>query len=253
MLLLLQNNDSGLQHIDAGRQENPYPLLGHVLVALEARLYGLAKARQKEFDSLLKQYADAAQAIDPSEFHRLISWILAFEDSHWPQLKQICQVLKGYFAKAAALDLSLVEGLSLCRALELIDLAMPLLKCSTALKKKHPDVLEFKVWSLLASAWKNNRPMASAAYDELEDLFDRLSEKQQFDFIEHIEDILEKRELDRSLYLDREDMNEDDFFIDFGPFGAPKTMPDRREQKKPAQPAQPARPAGKQLNLFDDE
>ncbi len=250
MLLLLQSDDLGLQHIDAGRQENPFPLLGHVLVALEARLYDLTKARQKEFDSLLKQHVNAAQAIDPSEFHRLISWILSFEDNHWPMLKDICQLLKEYFAKAAALDLNLADGLSLCRALEQIDLATALLKCSTVLKKKYPDVPEFKVWYLLAFAWKRNRPMTSAAYDELEELFERLTGKQQFDFIEHIEDILERRGLDRSRHFDDEDMDEEDFFIDFGPFGAPKIMPDRHKPKKPVQPAQPA---GKQLNLFDDE
>lgn len=250
MLLLLQRNDAGLQHIDAGRQESPYPLLAHVLVALEARLYGLTKVRQKEFDSLLKQHANTAQAIDPTEFHRLISWILSFEDRHRSMLKEICQVLKGYFAKAAALDLSLAEGLSLCRALEQTDLVMALVKCSTTLKKKYPDILEFKAWYLLASAWKKDRPMVSAAYDELEDLFERLAEKQQFDFIEHIEDILERRGLDYPLHYDDEDMDEEDFFIDFGPFGAPKIMPDQRKQKEPVQPA---KPAGKQLSLFDDE
>jgi tetratricopeptide (TPR) repeat protein len=249
MLLLLQNNDSGLQHIDAGRQENPYPLFGHILVALEARLYGLAKARQKEYDNLLKQYVDVAQPIDPTEINRLISWILGFEDRHWPMLKQVCQVLKGYFAKAAALDFSLAEGLSLCRALEQIDLPMALVKCSTALKKRYPDVLEFKVWYLLASAWKKNKPMASAAYDELEDLFEELAEKQQFDFIEHIENILEKRGLGRHFLFDHDD-EEEDFFMDFGPFGAPEIMPDRQ---KPKAPSGPAKPVGKQLSLFDDE
>ena len=250
MLLLLQNNDSGLQHIDVGRQENPYPLLGHVLVALEARLYGLTMARQKEFDSLLKQHVVRAQAVDPLELHRLISWIFGFEDRHWPQLKAVCQVLKGYFAGAAALDLSPAEGLSLCRALERIDLAMTLVKCSTMLKKKYPDVLEFKVWYLLASAWQKNRPMSSAAYDDLENLFEKLAAKQQFDFIEHIEDILERKGLDHSLYVDQENMADEEFFIDFGPFGAPKIMPDREKQEKPVQPAQPS---GKQLNLFDDQ
>ena len=92
--------------------------------------------------------------------------------------------------------------------------------------------------------------MVSAAYDELEDLFERLAEKQQFDFIEHIEDILERRGLDYPLHYDDEDMDEEDFFIDFGPFGAPKIMPDQRKQKEPVQPA---KPAGKQLSLFDDE
>jgi hypothetical protein len=249
MLLLLQNDDTGLQHIDAGRQDNPYPLLGHVLVALEARLYGLNKTRQKEFDSLLKQHADVAETIDPPEFHRLISWILNFEDRHWPMLKEICQVLKGYFAGAAALDLSFAEGLSLCRALEPTDLAMALVKCSTALKKKYPESLEFKAWYLLASAWKKNRPMPVAAYDELENLFERLAEKQQFDFIEHIEDILEKRGLKPLHYFDFEE-DEEDYFIDFGPFGPPKILPD---QNKPKTPSGPARPAGKQLNLFDDD
>ena len=249
MLLLLQNNDAGLQHIDAGRQESPYPLLGHVLVALEARLFELTKARQKKFDSLLKQQADAAKTIEPTEFHRLTSWILDFEDRHWPMLKEICQVLKGYFAKASTLDLSPAEGLSLCRVLEQIDLAMALVKCSTMLKKKYPDILQFKVWNLLALAWKKNSPMTSAADDELEDLFDRLAEKQQFDFIKHIEDILERRKLDHILYFDDEELDEDDFFIDFGPFGAPKILPDRQKTKEPVQPP---RPAAKQLNLFDD-
>jgi cellulose synthase operon protein C len=255
MLLLLQNNNAGLQHIDAGQQENPYPLLGHVLVALEARLYCLTKARQKEFDNLLKQHADATQAIDPIEFHRLISWILGFENRHWPMLKEVCQVLKGYFAKAAVLDLSHTEGLSLCRALEQIDLTMALVKCSTTLKKKYPDVLEFKVWYLLAFAWKSNKPLTSAAHDKLEDLFDRLAAKQQFDFIEHIEDILERRELNHPSYYDYDDYDDFDDFneeyvIDFGPFGTPKIMPDQKKQKEPVHPP---KSASKQLNLFDDE
>ena len=65
MLLLLQNSDSGLQHIEAGLQENPYPLFGHILVALEARLYGLTKVRQKKFDNLLKHHVKTAGAADP--------------------------------------------------------------------------------------------------------------------------------------------------------------------------------------------
>ncbi len=237
MLLLLQNNEAGLQHIDTGRQENPYPLLGHILVALEARLYGLTKAQQKDFDKLVKQHADAAKAIDATEFHRLISWIQGFESRHWLMLKEICQVLKGYFTKAAALDLSLTEGLSLCRALEQIDMAMALFKCSTALKKKYPDVLKFKVWYLLAFAWKKNKPLTSAAYDEMEDLFDHLTAKQQFDFIEHIEDIIEKRELDHFSYFDYDDI-EEKIGIDFGPFGPPKIMPDQKKQKQPVTPPQ---------------
>jgi len=251
MLLLLQNNDSGFQHIDAGRQENPYPLLGHILAALEARLYGLAKTRQKEYDKLLKQHVNAAGAIDPTEFHRLISWILSFEDRHWPMLKQVCQVLKGYFSRAVSVDFSLGEGLSVCRALEQVDLPIALVKCSATLKKRYPDVLEFKVWYLLAFAWKKNESMTYEAYEEMEDLFDDLEEKQQFDFIEHIENILEKRGLDEPSYFDHEDMDEEeDFFIDFGPFGAPKIMPDRQ---KPKTPSGHTKPAGKQLNLFDDE
>jgi len=249
MLLLLQNNDEGLQHIDVGRQENPYPLFGHILVALEARLYGLAKARQKEYDNLLKEHVEAAQTIDPTEFHRLISWILGFEDKHWPMLKQICQVLKGYFSKAVSLDLSLGEGLSLCRALEQIDLPVALVKCSTTLKKKYPDVLEFKVWYLLAFAWRNNRPMTFEAYEDMEDLFDDLAERQQFDFIDHIENILDKRGLADPPDFDHEDI-EQDFFFDFGPFEAPKIMPD---QKKPKKPASPPKSSRKQLSLFDDE
>ncbi|MCP4341990.1 MAG: hypothetical protein GY799_24675 [Desulfobulbaceae bacterium] len=250
MLLLLQNSDSGFQHIEAGLQENPYPLFGHILVALEARLYGLTKARQKEYDNLLKHHVNTAGTIDPIEFHRLISWILGFEDKHWPMLKQVCQVLKGYFSKALSLDLSHGDGLSVCRALELIDLPIVLVKCSTMLKKKYPDVLEFQVWSLLAVAWKQNKPMTFAAYDEMEDLFDDLAEKQQYDFIDHIEKILKKRGLERSLHFEHESIDEEEYSIDFGPFGAPKIMPDNQ---KPKSPSKPTKPVGKQLNLFDDE
>lgn len=250
MLLLLQNDDTGFEHIDAGLQENPYPLLGHVLVALEARLYGLTKARHKKFDNLLKQHTAAGQTIEPTEFHRLISWILDFDDKHWPMLKEICQLLKGYFAKAATLDLSVAEGLSLCRALEKIDLPMALFKCAKTLEKNHLNVLEFSAWYLLASAWKENRPMTFAAYDEMEDLFDELIEKQQFDFVEYIENIIDKRGLDSPHYFDYEEDDEDEFFIDFGPFGPPKIIPDQQKQKTPSEPK---KRTGKQLNLFDDE
>jgi hypothetical protein len=92
--------------------------------------------------------------------------------------------------------------------------------------------------------------MTLAAFNDLEELFERLTKKQQIDFIEYIENILEKRELNYPLYFDSAEMDDENFFIDFGPFGAPKIMPDRHKQKKPVQPAQPT---GKQLNLFDDE
>jgi tetratricopeptide (TPR) repeat protein len=250
MLLLFQYNDSGLQHIEVGRQENPYPLFGHILVALESRLYGLTKVQQKEFDNDLKQHVHASQAIDPREFNRLISWILGFEVKHWPMLKQTCHILKGYFTKALSLNLSHAEGLSLSKALEQIDLPIALFKCSSSLKKKYPDVLEFKVWHLLASAWKQNKPMTFAEDDEMENLFDDLVDTDQFDFIDHVENILEKRGLECSLHFDNDFMEEEEYSIDFGPFGAPKTMPD---QAKPKSPSTPAKPAGKQLNLFDDQ
>ena len=248
MLLLLQNNDSGLQHIEQGRQENPYPLFGHILVALEARLYGLPKTRQKGYDRLLKQYASATKTIDSTEFHRLISWVLGFEDKQWPMLKLVCQLLKGYFSTAVSMDFSLGEGLSLCRALEQIELPIALFKCSASLVKKHPDVPEFRVWNILASALRTNTPLTFEASMEMEDLFDELVEKNQFDFIEHIENILEKTGLDHD--FDFVDDDEEDFFIDFGPFGPPKNMPDRQKTKTPSEPK---KPAGKQLNLFDDD
>ncbi len=247
ILLLLQNNDSGAQHIDEGRQENPYPLFGHILVALEARLYGLPKTRQKEYDKTLKQYINTTKTTDSTEFRRLISWILGFEDKHWPMLKQVCQLLKGYFSNAVSRDFSREEGLSICRALEQIELPIALFKCSASLVKQHPHVPEFKVWKMLASVLKTNTPMTFTAYDEMEDLFDDLVEKNQFDFIDHIENILEKTGLDHDFDFDDD---EDDFGIDFGPFGQPKSMPDMQEDTKPSKPK---KPAGRQLNLFDDD
>jgi len=213
MLLLLQNNDSGLQHIDEGRQENPYPLFGHILVALEARLYGLPKTRLKKYDILLKQHVNSTQTIAPSDFLRLISWITSFEDKHWPMLKEVCQILKGYFSKAVSLNFSIEEGKSICRALEQIELPIALFKCSTSLKKKYPDVPEFKVWKLLASALKTNIPLTYVTYDELDELFDELDVKHQFDFIDHIENILEET----GLYpdFDSEDSDEEDYLFDF--------------------------------------
>ncbi|MFT5730075.1 MAG: tetratricopeptide (TPR) repeat protein [Desulforhopalus sp.] len=247
MLLLLQDNDSGLRHIDEGRQNNPYPLFGHILVALEARLYDLPKTRLKEFDKILKQHVNTTQAIVPTEFHRLISWITDFEDKHWPMLKQVCQILKGYFSKAVSLNFSIGEGKSVCMALERTDLPIALFKYSTSLKKHYPDVSEFKVWNLLASALKTNIPISFATYDEFEDLFDDLSDKNQFDFIDLIENILEKA----GLYpdFDSEDSDEEDYLIDFGPFGRPKNILDKQ---KPKTSSEPKKPASKQLNLFDD-
>lgn len=249
MILLHQKNDSGLQHIELGRQENPYPLFSHILVALEARLYGVTQKRVKEFDNLLKRYVKTAEITDPREFHSLISWTLDFEMKHWHLWKQICQVMKEYFSKALSLDFSLDEGLSFCRVLERIDLPVVLAKCATMLKKKHPDVLQFRVWSLVATAWKQNRTMTSAEDDELEVLLDDLTEKEEFDFIDHIANIIDKRDLEFPLYFDHEDIEEDEHFIDFGPFGPPKTMPKQQKTKSP----KPAKFSGKQLNLFDDQ
>lgn len=92
--------------------------------------------------------------------------------------------------------------------------------------------------------------MTFAAYDEMEDLFDELIEKQQFDFVEYIENIIDKRGLDSPHYFDYEEDDEDEFFIDFGPFGPPKIIPDQQKQKTPSEPK---KRTGKQLNLFDDE
>ena len=148
--------------------------------------------------------------------------------------------MKGHFSKALSLNLSHGEGLSACRALELIDLPIVLLKYSTMLKKKYPDVLEFQVWSLLAVAWKQNKPMTFAADDEMEELLDDLAEIEQYDFIDHIENILQKRGLDCFHLVDNDFMEDDDeYSIDFGPFGVPKTMPEQQKPKSPSKKIHP--------------
>jgi tetratricopeptide (TPR) repeat protein len=249
MLFLLQQNESGLQHIDDGRRQNPYPLLGHFLVALEARLFGLPRQRQKTFDTSLRNYAKTSISNDGKELRHLISWILDSEDKNWLLLKKTCQALANYFSKTAVSQLNFAEGLSLCLALERMDLIAALASCACRLKTKFPDEPELKLWCLLASTWDKNKVSTHYLYSELDTIFEELAEKDRFDFIEQIEQIIKQRGLPRPDPFDPEYIGEV-VLDDLGPFTMPEIAHDEHIKPKKPRPQEPKR---RQLNLFDDE
>jgi hypothetical protein len=251
MLMLLQDKKDGLACIAAGKKENGFPLLSHILTSLESRLYKLPKAWLQEFDRELLQVVDAPPAANSSEFLRLINWLLSFDGDHWRMLKEVCQCLTGYFVKAALLPWSRDEGLLICKALEQGDLIPALAKFSMTLHKKYPDDLEFRVWCLVATARKGKKAPPWKVVEEIEGLLDELEKKGRFDFVNHIDSILEKwQKPSVPSFHDFEKIVEDIF--NSGPFRIPKKAQGGKKAKpKPAPKAKPA--GGKQLNLFDDE
>lgn len=254
MVLLLQGKEEGLEYIAAGKEENGSPFFGHVLTSLESRLYKLPKGRHQEFDRQLRQVEDSAPTIDRGEFLRLINWLLSFDGEQWLMLKEVCQCLTNTFAKAAILPWSRDEGLLVCKALEKADQIAALTKTSETLQKKYPEDLEFRVWSLLADTRKNKKRPSMKAVDKLEDLLYQLERKNRLDFVEYIEDILDKGRGPRFSPFFYEDEDEDeeklDDIFDFGPFKIPKIL-GIGEKSPPKPKTKPV--GGKQLNLFDDE
>lgn len=244
MLLLLQNKEEGLQPIGAGKQENGSSLLSHVLTSLESRLYQLPSMRRKAFDRELIEFSAVTEVIDRAEFLRLITWILSFDGKQWQMFKEVCQGLKKYFSRAATLDWSRDEGVSICKALDRADLTIALKKCSGTLQEKFPDDLEIEVWYMVAKYGKANKPLSEAIVDTLEDLMEELARKNRFELAERIQDILRRN---RQLSFASSFYNDDDDFFDDGPFKMPqKTQPPKKTEPK-------VKPfGGKQLNLFDD-
>ncbi|GEM_PF-1953541 len=249
MVLLLQGKEEGLPHIAAGKEENGSPLFGHVLTSLESRLYKLPKGRHQEFDRQLRQLEDSAPTIDRSEFLRLINWLLSFDGEQGVMLKEVCQCLTNFFAKAAILPWSRDEGLLICKALEKAALIAALTKASATLQKNYPEDLEFKVWSLVAGTRKGKKRVPMQVFDKLEDLLYQLERKNRLDFVDYIEEILDKGRNHRSSTFFGVEDDLDDIF-DFGPFIIPQVT--ESGEKSPTKPkAKPVR--GKQFNLFDDE
>ncbi len=250
-LMPLRYKKDGLACIAAGKKENGFPLLSHILTSLESRLYILPKAWLQEFDRELVQVADAPPVASSGEFLRLINWLLSFDGEHLRMLKEVCQCLTGFFVKAALLPWSRDEGLLICKALEQGDLIAALAKFSVALYKKYPDSLEFKVWGLVATARKGKKAPPWRVVEEIEELLDELEKKGRFDFVHHIDSIMEKwQKPSGPSFHDFEKIVEDIF--NSGPFRIPKKA--RSGEKAKPKPAPKPKPAGgKQLNLFDDE
>lgn len=246
MLLLLQGKD-GLPHIAAGRRENGLPLLSHVLTSLEAMLYQLPHARQKEFVRELCRVAEEG-VVNRTEFLRLITWLLTFSGRQGQKMKEICRSLTNYFARTAALEWSRDEGLSICKALGQADLFAALSKFTVPLRKKYPDSLEFRAWHLVATFTKKNKRLSLKVQTEIEELLDELDKKGHFDLADRLDELLEEDGNDDfSSYFD---IVEDIF--NNGPFGMPKKL--RDESKPQPQPQPKKKPkTGRQLNLFDDE
>lgn len=246
MLQLVQDNEEGAALIEAGRRENGSLFFGHLLTALEARLYRLPPGRRRDFDRELLAVA-AAQDVDRNEFIRLMSWMLSFDGEQWLALKEICQLLKKYFSRAAQLEWGRDEGLSICKALDRAGLPTALARCSAQLHKKFDDDPEVTAWYLLGRYEQKNKVLA----DDMEDLaiavLDHLERKNCFDLAERIDELLED---DRRLrfYISGDAHEEDDYFDD-GPFRIPeKAKRDTDPEAKPK--VVPVR--GRQLNLFDD-
>jgi hypothetical protein len=244
MLLLLQGRD-GLPDIAAGRRENGLPLLSHVLTSLEAMLYQLPSSRQKEFNRELCQVAEEVP-VDKGEFLRLITWLLTFSGRQGQMLKEICRSLTSYFSRAATLQWSRDEGLSICKALGQADLFAALIKFTLPLHKKYANVPEFRAWHLVATFTKKNKRLPRKVHIEIEGLLDVLDKKGHIDLADRLDDLLEEDVTDDfSSYLD---VIEDIF--NSGPFGMPEKI---RNEGKP-QPKPKKKPkTGRQLNLFGDE
>jgi tetratricopeptide (TPR) repeat protein len=244
MLLLLQGREDGLPHIAAGRRENGLPLLSYVLTSLEAKLYKLPYSRIKVFDRELCQVAKEI-VVDRAEFLRLITWLLTFPGRQWQMLKEVCKSLTNLFARAATLEWSRDEGLSICRALGQADLLAALAKFTVALQKKYPENLEFRVWHLIAAfSKKKNKQLPRKVQREIEDLLDEMDKKGHFDLADRLDELLEDDvDDDFPSYLDAIE----DIFNN-GPFGLPKIL---RDESKPQPKKKPK--TGRQLHLFDDE
>ncbi|GAB6192916.1 tetratricopeptide repeat protein [Desulfocastanea catecholica] len=246
MLQLVQDNAEGLALIEAGRRENGSLFFGHLLTALEARLYRLPPGRRKDFDRELLSVTTTAD-VDRNEFLRLMSWILDFDGDQWLALHEICQLLKKYFSRAAQLEWSRDEGLSICKALDHAGLSSALAKCSAQLYKKFADDPEVTAWYLLGKYEHRNRIIADDMADLAVRVLDQLERKNCFTMAERIEEVLEA---DRRLRVYRSDREHDkkDYFDD-GPFKIPeKAKRDKEPEAKPK--VEPVR--GRQLNLFDD-
>ena len=245
MLQLVQNKEEGLALIEAGRQENGSLFFGHLLTALEARLYRLPPGRRKDFDRELLR-ATAAD-VDRNEFLRLMGWLLSFDGEQWPALKEICQLLKKYFSRAARLEWSRDEGVSICRALDRAGLPTAMAKCSAQLHEKIADDPEVTAWYLLGRYEHKDRIIADDMVDLAVGVLDQLERKNCFALVDRIDELLEA---DRRLRVYRSGREHDRFdYFDDGPFRIPEKA--KRDQE-PEVKAKAKPVGGRQLNLFDD-
>ncbi len=248
MVFLLQGDKGGLEQIEAGRKVNGLPVLSHILVALEARLYGLPKQWQKRFDQELREVSLQNEWPDVAEFGRLIGWMLSFTGQEFLWLKQLCQCLKKYFSRAAELEWGRDEGVSLCEALDRFDLQTALARCVRQLAKQFPDDPEIRIWYLDALYAKPGKVVPDNLLRAYEDLSDDLAAEHNYELLERLEDILDTLLLESE---SAEEMFEEDF--DFGPFRLPSgsgKSPKGQggEKTKPKKQS----PDARQLDLFDD-
>ncbi|PIE00344.1 MAG: hypothetical protein CSA81_13830, partial [Acidobacteria bacterium] len=238
MVRLLQGKEDGLQHIEAGRKTNGYPVLGHLLTSFEARSYKLPAKWKKEFDRELRQAAKKDGAIDRREFTRLISWMTVFTGERWGFFCEACHVAKNYFSRAAGLKWGLEEGLYICKGLERADLISALAKCSAELAKQYPENEECAVWSLISGILKRNQLTLETSRN-LGNLLESLGEKNKTEFTSYIEDVLHMRDI-RLWDITCPDEGDDEYDI-FIP------KPSRPKKKKST-----SRKKARQLNLFED-
>ncbi len=256
MLLLLQGRKEGMQHIVEGRRENGFPLLSHILAFLESRLYKLPQSHQNQFARELRQLS-AEITVDKSEFLRLVGWMLTSEEKQRPVLKESCDSLKKYLTRAASLDWSRDEGLSICKTFYQADLLSPLAKFSKSLHRKYREVIDFRVWELLSTYSDGKKEIPERIIEEIEDMMDHLMDRGRYELAECLEDLLDSSGIYQDHFFDDDDDDDDfdddfDDFLDdlfnFGPFKMPEKK--AKEDEPASQPKQPR--GGKQLNLFDD-
>lgn len=247
MILLLQKDISGLEHITAGCEENGSPLLGRILASLEARLFHIPVTRQRELDKELRKVSKANQIVNRAEFLQIISWLFNFRGEQQQILKSLFAELKSYFSRAATLEWKPDEGLRICTALQQTALYPLLIKYSKTLQKKYPQTLEFQVWHIIAESLKNDLPPTGRDRTHLEDLLQKLDADNKDDFVDEI-DTLTENTWGRSPDFWDDTWPDDDEFnpFDLFPLPAKKT---EKEKKQPAPKKQPT--PGRQLTIFD--
>lgn len=241
MIHLLQDkNEEGLQCIAAGRTENKTVLLGYVLIALEARLFGVHSSYRKEFDKELKLAAEGQ--FDKTEFLRLISWILGFSGKQWLLLKECCHLLKKYFSRCAGATWSREEGISLCKALDRTGLFVALANTSNRLLKQFPGDAEIKAYQLIGTIENKKNPIHRLYLEDYYEVIKTLIEKGNTHLLNRLEYVFRNQSYHEpqsfDIYLPEDDQDNEIFKI-------PDHVLEREEKKRKSHEA-------KQLNLFDD-